>query len=226
MLYFWRYGTDFLPLTITIIVSIWLALNKLGQIIGASIQLALNIDNDQQGSISPNTYLVLVALQCLGLPLSLMIAPPGKLIRSDGTKPTYTSRKTSLQQGLKDFWEVCKRRQIYLMIPIFISAQWGQTYEGNYLTAYFSVRGRALGGFVISILGSVVNILVGYLLDRKVVGSRARRGKISWAMIVLVYTATWAWNFVLEVEMQRTKPSLDYTSPGYGRAVGVYCLYR
>lgn len=112
------------------------------------------------------------------------------------------------------------------MIPIFISAQWGQTYQGNYLTAYFSVRGRALGGFVISVLGSVVDILFGFLLDSKMIRNRATRGKISWVAIALVYTGTWAWNFVLEVEMSRTQPSLDYTSPGYGRAVGVYCLYR
>lgn len=112
------------------------------------------------------------------------------------------------------------------MIPIFISAQWGQTYQGNYLTAYFSVRGRALAGFVISLLSAVVDVVFGYLLDSKIIPSRARRGKISWAMIVLVYTGTWAWNFVLEVEMSKTLPSLDYTSPGYGRAVGVYCLYR
>jgi hypothetical protein len=56
-------------------VAIWLTLNKLGSVIAGAIQLALNAKTNTKGSISPQTYLVLVALQCLGLPLSLLISP-------------------------------------------------------------------------------------------------------------------------------------------------------
>lgn len=116
-------------------VAIWLALNKIGSLIASSIQLALNTDQDQAGSISPKTYLVLVGLTCAGFPLSLLLSPPEKLIRRDGTKPTNSSKNTSIKQGFKQFWAVCRTKHIYMLIPIFITAQWGQTYNGNYLAA-------------------------------------------------------------------------------------------
>lgn len=51
--------------------GIWLGLRELGQLIGSSIQLSLNAKSGQRGKVGYSTYLVLIALQCLGLPLSL-----------------------------------------------------------------------------------------------------------------------------------------------------------
>ncbi|KZF18927.1 hypothetical protein L228DRAFT_286164 [Xylona heveae TC161] len=206
-------------------IAIWLSLNKIGQIIANSIQLGLNAQADQQGSISPNTYLVLIALQCLGLPLSLTIAEPKKLIRSDGTKPLIGSRRTPIKQGFKDFWSVIKRKEIFMLVPIFITAQWAQTYEGNYLVTYFSVRGRALAGFIASIVSFVVDILLGILLDNKYL-RRSVTAKASWIFIFVAYTATWIYHFILQADLSRTTPSLDINSHGFGRAAGVYILYR
>ncbi|KAK2809108.1 hypothetical protein FQN50_004162 [Emmonsiellopsis sp. PD_5] len=208
-------------------VSIWISLNKLGSIIASSIQLALNMDNDQQGSISPNTFLVLIALQCLGLPLALTIAPIDKLIRTDGTKPQFASRKTPFKEGFKRFWGVCKQQRIYLLVPSFLSAQWAATYQGMYLVSYFTVRGRTLAGFIISILSVAIDLWFGWLLDTKLfTNRRSITARVTWLIIVLSFTATFIYNFVLEVEFSRTKPALDIDSPDYGRAVAVYCLYR
>ncbi|KZF19549.1 MFS general substrate transporter [Xylona heveae TC161] len=206
-------------------ISIWLALNKIGQIIATSIQLALNIHADQKGSISPNTYLVLVALECLGLPLSLTIAEPHKVIRTDGTKPGFGTNKTPIKKGFKDFWRVCKRKEILLLVPIFIAAQWGQTYQGIYLVAYFSVRGRSLAGFIASIVSTLTDFLLGWLLDTKVL-RRSLVARISWIFIFVAYTATWIYNFVMQKKLQEENASLDIDSPGFGKAVGVYILYR
>jgi hypothetical protein len=61
-------------------------LRELGQLIGASIQLSLNIKQNKRGKVGYSTYLVLIGLQCLGLPLALLLSPPEKVIRPDGTK--------------------------------------------------------------------------------------------------------------------------------------------
>ncbi|KAK2782567.1 hypothetical protein FQN53_009700 [Emmonsiellopsis sp. PD_33] len=208
-------------------ISLWTALNKLGSIIASSIQLALNMDNDRQGSISPNTFLVLIALQCLGLPLALTIAPADKLMRTDGTKPQFTSRNTPFKEGFKRFWGVCKQQRIYLLVPSFLSAQWAATYQGMYLVSYFTVRGRTLAGFIISILSVVIDLWFGWLLDTKFfTRRRSITARVTWLIIVLSFTATFIYNFVLEAEFSRTKPALDIYSSDYGRAVAVYCLYR
>ncbi|KAF2146964.1 uncharacterized protein K452DRAFT_218703 [Aplosporella prunicola CBS 121167] len=210
-------------------ISIWLALNKIGSLISTSIQLALNMDRNQKGSISPKTFLVLVALQCVGLPMALTVAPPDKLIRSDGTKPIFAANKLSIKQNFKDLWATFKLRNIYLLIPIFISAQWGQTYQGNYLAAYFSVRGRTLAGFIVAVLSLIVDFGFGWLLDSDYAGLTRRRSltaRYSWLLITVFYTATWIWNFVLQADLAKTSPQLDIDSPGFGRAVGVYIFYR
>lgn len=53
-----------------IYTGIWLGLRQCGQIIGGAINLSMNIRNSQTGRVGYATYLVLIALQCLGLPLA------------------------------------------------------------------------------------------------------------------------------------------------------------
>ncbi|KAL2840069.1 hypothetical protein BJY01DRAFT_257501 [Aspergillus pseudoustus] len=206
-------------------LAIWFSLGKIGSIIASSIQLGLNIGNSNQGSVSSTTYLVLIALQCLGLPLSLLLSPVNKLIRRDGTKPTRPPRTTFLE-GLRRFWHVLKRPEIAALVPIFLTSQWAQTYEGNYLTTYFTVRARALAGFIVTFIGLFVNILFGWFLDLESL-SRPTRAKIGWIVLAATYTATYIYNIVLEksYESSSSTPVFDIDSPGFGRALAVYCLF-
>lgn len=206
-------------------VAIWFGLNKIGTIIASSIELSLNLGNDQQGSISSETYLILIGLQCLGLPLALLISPIGKLIRSDGTKPEIPER-TTFAEGFRRFWRIMKRPEIAALIPIFLTSQWAQTYEGNYLTTYFTVRSRALASFIITFLGLFVNIIFGWFLDYDRL-SRATRARAGWIILVVAYTVTYIYNLVLEAEYGKQNPSpvFDIETPGFARAVAVYCVF-
>ncbi|TIA38247.1 hypothetical protein D6C83_06473 [Aureobasidium pullulans] len=201
-------------------VAIWMSLNKIGRLIASSIQLGISVnqkDSNKAGAIDPQVYLVLIGLTCAGLPLSLLISPPEKVIRRDGTKPVFTSRQTTLKQGCRDFWAVCKTKHIYMLIPIFITAQWGQTYNGNYLAAYFSVRGRTLAGFVVTIVAIIVNLLMGFAMAANL---------YLWGIIATVYIISWIYQFINEVDFSRHEPELDFVDGGYGRDVGAYMVYR
>ncbi|OBW64381.1 MAG: hypothetical protein AUREO_055520 [Aureobasidium pullulans] len=209
-------------------VAIWMSLNKIGRLIASSIQLGISVnqeDSNEAGAIDPQVYLVLIGLTCAGLPLSLLISPPGKVIRRDGTKPVFTSRQTALKQGCRDFWAVCKMKHIYMLIPIFITAQWGQTYNGTYLAAYFSVRGRTLAGFVVTIVAIIVNLLMGFGMDSEFV-RRPNRARYLWGIIATVYIISWIYQFINEVDFSRHEPELDFVDGGYGRGVGAYMVYR
>lgn len=208
-------------------VAIWLALNKIGSLIASIIELGLNVTSDATGAISPTTYLVLVGLSCAGLPLSLLLSSPDKLIRRDGTKPTAHSVHTPIKQGFKDFWTVCRSKPVYMLVPIFITAQWGQTYNGNYLVAYFSVRARCLAGLIVTLLGMAVNFLVGTFLDSPHL-RRSLRAKVTWFLVAAIYIAAWIYQFInqADYESQSPTPEFDWTSPGFGRAVGAYLVYR
>ncbi|RSL48129.1 hypothetical protein CEP51_015677 [Fusarium floridanum] len=146
-----------------ICIGIWLALGKLGSIIASAIQLGLNKDSSSKGAISTKTYLVLIAIQCLGLPLALLLAPAHKLVRSDGKKPTFGSTNRSFKAQVRGYLAQFRRREVLLLIPAFITAQWGVTYQGNYLAAYFTVRARTLAGFLVAIVGAIVNVIAGWI---------------------------------------------------------------
>ena len=206
-----------------------MALNKLGSIIGNSIQLALNIDSTEKGSISPKTYLVLIGLSCGGLPLALTLSPAEKLIRKDGTKPTFsTSERVSLKQGLKSLWHATKQKHMLLLLPIFATVRWSSTYQGNYLTEYFTVRGRTLAGFIQTIAGTVATLVWGWLLDSTAIfRSRRNLAIVGWLTMLAVYTPQWVLNFDMQTKLQdeHPTPTLDIHDSGYGKAITAYCLY-
>jgi MFS family permease len=79
--------------------GIWLGLRELGQLIGSSIQLSLNYKSGQLGKVGYTTYIVLIALQCLGLPLALLVSPPHKVYHRDGrTVPDPTKNKVVMKE--------------------------------------------------------------------------------------------------------------------------------
>ncbi|KAF4309865.1 MFS general substrate transporter [Botryosphaeria dothidea] len=206
-------------------ISIWMALGKLGSIIGTAIQLAINKDGDQTGAIAPKTYLVLVALQCLGLPLAFLISPPHKLIREDGKTPTFSAQSKDFKTQTLAFLRLFKRKEVILLIPAFITAQWGVTYQGNYLTAYFTVRARALAGFLIAVTGALTNLLTGWWLDTKYL-RRTTQARWSWFFTLALFTGTWIWNIVVQVRWAEKNPEIDWNSSNFGAGVGIYIIYR
>lgn len=203
-----------------------MALGKLGSIITTAIQLAINKDGDTTGAIAPSTYLILVAIQCLGLPLSLLIAPPNKLIRKDGRKPVFANSQRSFVVQLKAFLAQFKRKEVLLLIPAFITAQWGVTYQGNYMAAYFTVRARTLSGFLIAIVGAISNLLAGWWLDTKHL-RRTIQARWSWYFLLALFTLVWIWSIVVQERWQRESPGeIDWSSPSFGEGVAIFILYR
>ncbi|KXH47491.1 hypothetical protein CNYM01_02865 [Colletotrichum nymphaeae SA-01] len=207
-------------------ISIWMALGKLGSIIATAIQLAINKDSDKTGAISPSTYLVLVAIQCLGLPLSLLLAPPNKLIRKDGKKPIFANSQRTFKTQFKGFLAQFKRREVLLLIPAFITAQWGVTYQGNYMAAYFTVRARTLAGFIIAVVGAISNVLAGWWLDSKHL-KRTTQARWSWYFLLALFTLVWIWNLVVQERWARKSPGeIDWVSESFGEGVAIFILYR
>ena len=114
--------------------GIWLGLRELGQLIGASIQLALNISTNGRGKVGYSTYLALIGLQCAGLPLALLISPPEKVIHSDGRRGRVVGKDTTIKKEVLKTWKLLKRKQMFLLVPILIGFSWNGTYVGIYMT--------------------------------------------------------------------------------------------
>ncbi|KAK7431797.1 hypothetical protein QQZ08_001737 [Neonectria magnoliae] len=207
-------------------IGIWMCLGKLGSIIASAIQLGINKNDAQTGAVAPRTYLVLVALQCLGLPLALLLAPPSKLVRKDGKKPTFAITDRTFKTQFWAFVAQFKRKEVVLLIPAFITAQWGVTYQGNYLAAYFTVRARTLASFVIAVIGAFTNALAGWWLDTKNV-RRSRQARGMWYFLLVLFTIVWIWNIVIQERWARDSPGeIDWNSRNYGQGLTIFILYR
>lgn len=207
--------------------GIWLGLRELGQLIGSSIQLSLNVNDDQRGKVGYGTYLVLISIQCLGLPLSFLISDPQKVIRSDGTKiPDPTVGKTLRGEFRKLFRLLCTKR-VLLLVPILIGSTWNITYQSIYMTKYFSVRSRALGALVSGIMAAAADIFWGWFLDLQFL-SRPTLAKVTWLIFAVIMFALFGWQVANEHLYESISPAvtLDWAQPGFGRAFAVNAMFR
>lgn len=76
----------------------------------------------------------MIALQCLGLPLALLVSPPHKVIRPDGGRIRDPTTNKTVGVELRKLWALLKRREIFLLVPILIGFQWNSVYLSIYLT--------------------------------------------------------------------------------------------
>uniref|UniRef100_A0A0D2XKK5 DUF895 domain membrane protein n=1 Tax=Fusarium oxysporum (strain Fo5176) TaxID=660025 RepID=A0A0D2XKK5_FUSOF len=207
--------------------GIWLGLRELGQLIGSSIQLSLNVESGKRGRVGYTTYLVLIALQCLGLPLALLVSPPNKVIRPDGSKLPHTQTNKSIKEQCRRWGALIKRKQFFLLIPILVGFNWNSTYLGIYLVNYFSVRARALASLTSGIAATGANIFWGWFFDLKYF-SRPQLARITWVFLAVTMTALFGWQFAMELEYRSANPAvtLDWDLPGFGRGFAVQVLLR
>lgn len=177
--------------------GIWLGLRELCQLIGSSIQLSLNHKNGQRGKVGYTTYIVLIALQCIGLPLALLVSPPHKVIHSDDRKVADPTKNKAVMKEFQRWWALLRDRRFFLLIPVMIGFNWNNTYQGIYLTKYFSVRSRILGALTSGIAATVANIFWGWFYDTKYF-SRPTLAKYTWGVFSVLMLALFSWQVANE----------------------------
>jgi len=204
-----------------------LGLRELGQLIGSSIQLSLNVHKNKRGKVGYSTYITLIALQCLGLPLAFLISPPEKVIRRDGSRMEDPTKHKVVLREFRKLFKLLRTRRVFLLIPILVGFNWNNTYQSIYLTKYFSVRSRALGALTSGIAATCANIFWGWFLDLKRF-SRPVVARIAWFSFVVVMLSIFSWQVANERLYSTTVPkvTIDWESEGFGRAFAVNVLFR
>lgn len=182
-------------------IGIWQSLNKLGGVIAGSISLALNIDGSTSGKVSLSTYKALIAIQCLGFPLSFLLSPPEKIIRKDNVQLKSNVGNNTLKQELQIFLRVLKKKEIIGLSPLFLSVVWFNTWQSNYITNHFSVRARALNSLLTALIPGLTDIVAGILLDIKGV-RRSVKVKVSWAVSIIIMSGFFIYSLILQHQFQ------------------------
>ena len=80
-------------------ITIWVFMRNLGPIVGGAILLGLNVSTNGKGSVSLNSFAVIMGIMCLCPFVALLLVEPNQVQRNDGSEVfvTRTSAKVSHQ---------------------------------------------------------------------------------------------------------------------------------
>lgn len=93
------------------------------------------------------------------------------------------------------------------------------------ITVWFSVRARALGSFVSSIVTIISINILGLWLDRADISLKTRARGAFWAIVIL-QGAWWTWATVNVTRFNKSFPSYDWADEGFGSAFAVFIFLR
>ncbi|KAK4498760.1 hypothetical protein PRZ48_009270 [Zasmidium cellare] len=207
-------------------IATWFTFRNFGNIIGGAISLGLNAKVDHKGKVGYVTYLVFIALQCLGFFSGLFMSNPEKVVRDDGSR-IEAPRGINWKVEAKEMGRLAVSKSILLLLPLFWYFGWMQAYPGTFLATYFTVRSRALGSFMSAVVGSLATWLGGSLVDLPWAKKRQTRAVLVFILIAAINSATWIWAMVIQNEYRFSKPVLDWShQSSFGRGFGLYMFQR
>ncbi|KAI1097209.1 MFS general substrate transporter [Jackrogersella minutella] len=205
-------------------LNIWLWFRTGGPLVGGAIVLGLNHDagSKAKGKVGYQTYLVFIALQCVAAPVALLLSPPEKVRRADGSKVVIKT-EASLGGEFRALWTACRRRDILLLLPVFWAAYFNQ-YSGNFQSYYFGVRARALIGFAGNFGTLLSSQLVSALLDYKRLPVK-RRIEVGFCWVVVWHVIAWTYGWVVQEKYTRNPPAYDWEDKGFVEGFFVLILW-
>ncbi|KAK7750883.1 hypothetical protein SLS62_007146 [Diatrype stigma] len=202
-------------------LAVWQTAKAAGPIVGGAINLGLNANRSTSGAVGSATYIVFIAIMCLGLPIALCLSPAEKVWRRDGTRAVVTKEATWGGE-FRAVFRLLVTRRILLLLPAFFISYFYNGFVSTWLTTYFTVRSRAFSSFFTNFAGIFSSFLIAALLDRQTIYIKTR-ARIAFCTIVTVLIGTWIWATVLQKQFYDApeKPVFDWFQGGFGKAYGL-----
>ncbi|KIY70580.1 MFS general substrate transporter [Cylindrobasidium torrendii FP15055 ss-10] len=202
----------------------WAFWKNIAPAIGGAVNLGVNANRATAGVISQATYIVFIVIMCLGFPISMLLPAPQNVWRHDGSRIVVAKGNKKVFQEIWEVVKLLKDRKILCLLPAFIFSYFYHSYQSNFLSLYFTVRARAFSSFLSPFGGIASSYIMGYYLD-KGKGSARFRGCVVLAVILAAQIGVWTWTTIVQNDFNQSKPTLDWTSPGFGRAYGLIFFY-
>lgn len=209
------------------IASFWIIFN-LGAVLGEAVALGRNYHNTTNSPVPDGVYIGFLAITVIGTSLSLILAPPSSIRRSDGTwvtVPQNPSWKTELRAMIK---ALIQDPTILLLFPFFWASNWFYTYQFNdYNLALFNLRTRSLNALLYWLSQIFGSGLFGLLLDFQKLFSRQQRAVLGWVILSCVIFIVWGfgWSVQRDYDRDSTLIKMDWKDSGYLGRVWLYIFY-
>ncbi|WFD29879.1 hypothetical protein MSPP1_000893 [Malassezia sp. CBS 17886] len=204
-----------------IYVAYWLMHRMMGQMMGGAINLGLNAKAKGAGSLSSETYIVFVVLQCLSPVIALLLSLPKQVQRRNGT-PVHIALKPSAWEELKATLRYLVRPKVLLLLPLISQTTFSEAIISTYTGGRFSVRGRALASFLSAIVACIANYLLGFFLDRSSMTMNLR-AKLGFGIVYTLQLGWWIFAIVMMNRYNGVHDAIDWTE-GRFSALFALCL--
>jgi MFS family permease len=207
-------------------ISLFWCLFNLGGVLGGLLPFALNYHRgDDAGSVNDGTYVAFMAFMFVGAALTLLVLPPGRIVRDDGTKATrvtYSSPATEFAEilGLFANWKML------LVLPAAWASNFFYTYQFNNVNGVlFTLRTKGLNNVFYWGAQMVGSAAIGYFLDFGF-ASRRKRGLVGVAAVAVLGTGIWAGGLANQLTYTADKlPSQLIDFKDGHRYAGPFLLY-
>ncbi|KAM0748747.1 MFS general substrate transporter [Meredithblackwellia eburnea MCA 4105] len=210
-------------------LAYWLAFRNGGSILGGSITLGLNAKTNKAGSISNPTYITLIVLQAIAPFVATLISTPSQVQRPERT-PVKMQAHLGFVPEMKQIWAVMTRKEVLLLTPIALFAQWPSSYAGTFLSLYFTVRARSLGALLNAILGVISNTLLGLWLDNKRYSIKTR-ARVAFVVVFTILGGSLMWllgiqkHYVDVTKATGVAPKFDWSHKGFANPFAAYLVF-
>jgi MFS family permease len=207
-------------------LAIWQSAKAAGPIVGGAINLGLNSNRQTAGSVSSTTYIVFIAIMCLGLPAALLLSPAHKVWRKDGTR-IMTSSAATWGKEFKAVGRLFISQRILLLLPAFFISYFYNGFVSTWLTRYFTVRARAFSSFFTNFAGIFSSFIIAALLDSQKIHIKTR-AKIAFCSIITILTGTWIWATILQKEFydMAEPPVWDWFTGGFNKSYALVFFWQ
>ncbi|XP_037449450.1 UNC93-like protein 1 [Triticum dicoccoides] len=172
-------------------ISLFLCLYNLGGVFGGLFPFSFNYHRGSEAaSVNDGTYIAYMAFMLLGAALTLLILPPSKIVRDDGSKVAgvaYSSPATEGAEIIKLFgnWKML------LVLPAVWDSNFFYTYQFNNVNGVlFTLRTKGLNNVFYWGARMIGSAASGYFLDFGFT-SRRKRGLVGIALAATLSTVIW-----------------------------------
>ncbi|KAJ2564714.1 hypothetical protein IW140_005629 [Coemansia sp. RSA 1813] len=219
-------------------ISVFWVIFNLGGVIGGIVPFVINYKQGKGSDAIPlpdSCYIVFVGLQAAGALCALLLSPPTRVVRSDGSHVVIDAlRYTNVRHETMELCKLFANPWILLLAPMSLGSNFFYSYQyGPYNGALFTLRTRGLNSMLYWASQMVMAYIVSLLHDRESL-SRKKRGIISLTVLAVVTNVMWGLTLAVQLRYTRgpddTHPSSDY--PGglidfteSSRAAGPMLLY-
>lgn len=205
-------------------LGLWLMFRVGGQVLGGAVNLGLNVNRNERGSVSYQVYQVFIALQAAAPFVGLLLTAPEKVQRTDGvTVSCNIPRTQSTLREMKETGKLFLSKRFLLVVPLIAQSVFAEAVYFSFQGLWFTVRARALASFLSGVVAMFAGNVLGAFLDRKKWSERVR-GRWGFLTLVTLQGAWWIYGVVIVTQFRQTRPTFDWTSPGFGKGFAWFLL--